>query len=690
MPTSLEIAPTIASPGALQPTAIQSDTFTGGAKPPIDHNLSNLADSLGHFNTGLQRFARAAGYDKLVEDKQAEAAANLANKQEAERRLTGYMQGTTPDQQWQDAVNGKVDFSTSPFTADLWHKTLASLAGQKLSQQISDQDSQGKIPYGDPHYNYQVDLLHQARDVRAQLGDDPSGVLDQHFNQAIESIRVDMGNRHRAAFAKQVQDQNGTAASLEFQDAFAAGVKQNMNGQQLSDAMDAVKQRLGPGIGGGDFGLAGHQYDKLQLAALQKAAQDPDTAQQAVSVLDAKRTAMDGKTALPSLGDNPNHSAAVEAIRSTAFKVLGKKADSDTQAAVASKNIASFDRADGSIGNIKGEDAPLNPLTGAPVPKMGPQQQIDAAAKGWLAKSRANDGGNHDYEGEFDKFSRNDVKHPELFDGLQRAVAGLGGQSGAGPEAAQAMDQAANRYQVMMAKDSGYTSHFLDKGTKEALDQYTMLTKDLHKDPTEATAIVQSAKAMPEEAKAVNFSSDDKQAILDAVNTVKPDGVRPLNKGMVQERLQDLTKAFMLTNQLQPQEAIKLAVKNLNENLVTINGAAVRGASIAHADVPAVQSLLKSGYEANKELFNSRGVTGPEQLSVQEMSPGLFHIRGVNGDTYSLPSANGRRSPMLSTQQIQSERNRLEAAGVQKLRDQAAGIGQPKIDPPVEMPPSQF
>lgn len=678
---SLELAPQIGGPEKIQPSSIQSDTFTGGEKPAIDHNLSALADSLGYFNKNLLQYARVQAADKLVRDKEAEAELKKQQMQESHNRLSKYLSGVTDDQLRTDIQTGRVDFSADPYVGDMWKKHAADVMVRGVVGQLDKEAREGRIPFGDDRYHPEQDVLNRVAEERKKYGAYDDAAFNDEVAKRIRPLMDQARAKHEDYKGRYYQGKNEQIAYDKFSDAIQDGIDAGLTGKDLSDHARSVHREIGPIISGGDYGVANDKLDELQLKAMAEAAQDPRQAEAVIGMLHAPRKGLNGEDLPPLSAALKNKDAAAHIIK-TANTALNKDFIADVQAKVLANDVAAIERMDSSIVGVK--DGKVLDRNEQPVPHLGAKERIEAATQVALDRIRQQ---NPDPAVALDKeieiTQRNSIKHPTLFGQMETLVKGLGGSAqGAtqvGEDQIAAITHGAELYEKAANQNYTWTHENLSKEARDKYSTFILMTRDMGMSPKEAAyAIAASSAKGPVH---VSFNKDQRDAIeLAARNASTKEGWfgnSVANQGPLADKIEEVARAYRANGIIDDDAAIKKATETVVKNFTAINGSLVSSSDLPKDAAPFAEKLIADEFKSNKAAFEARGITDSKQLTLVPFGRGVFMAVPRDGSLpVSVPVVKDGKVvdmyvPRFTVKQIKDKRDAAVAAAEQHLDETA-------------------
>lgn len=612
---------------AIQPGGVQSDTFTGAPRPVIDNNLSRLADSLGVFNAGLQRYSAA----RLAEDKtaalEAEKARAEAAKREAKEQYEAYRASRTETQQLDDMRAGRVNYASDPIMRDAWEANYGQLEARALAQKLDEERKAGGIALGNPEFNPDAFIVNRSAEIVDRLRGKPAALAA--FRQGMEHIRDGLTKQHQEAYGRAVVAQNEQIAWGAINDTFKAAADRGLTGKDLNDAVRATYKDIGPRLGGGSLDISYQRLDALYLDGLKRMAKDPRYAAQAIQVLDAERTAPDGKK-LPAMSASPRTLAEVEQIRGTALKSLGTAWEGQAKASVGERDLAAFMKADGSFVGLQDVEA-RNPFTGE-TKKFDSTGRKEAAVKAAIATVRAENQGRPDFERELDLSIKNGVKHPEWFSQLEagfiRSASPEGTQDIAGLEQNYAV------YKALAGKNYAYVEKHLSKDARKFFDTYDALVGTAGMQPTEAAQAI--ARIYAAEQKDPQVFAGRMREVEQKINGTDFNGMLSLggtavNQYTVREKVREVATSIVKAQGIGAEKAIELAMKRVKDTSAFVNGQVIMSPNVSKEDEPVLKAVVKGAFDRDPKYFRALGIDSDRQLSIQEVAPGRFAV--VRADT---------------------------------------------------------
>lgn len=665
---NLAMAPQIGDADKLQPTGVQSDTFQGHVQPAIDHNMSALSESLGHFNSNLEHYGLAmsrldaqgaaqGAADKLVRDKEAEKAQKLADQATAIKSYNVYRNTTTNDQQLTDIQTGRTNYASNPYVADFAKKDLATNAAEELAKTLHEQEAAGQIPFGTRDFNAERYVIGEAAKVREKYGLDNDAVVGHAFAGHLEGIRKGAVAKQEHALGLATQEQNSSSVYNNLGRNFdaTAGV-QGADPQAVMDGIRKTIAEVDPAVGGGDYGIKNKQYDALTLQMLAKKAEDPNTAVMAAAALDAKRADVDGHD-IGSMASNPALAAHVQHIREIATRTMDAEDGHNKTETIKAADIQAAQA--GQMKQIGEGREKLTTDLGSPLKGMSPPERQKEAIAGAIKQIRDQNGGKPDYEKEMRLAQQNDIPHPEVTRGIESAVGTIGSTSVAPADQTKALIQASNLYKMASAQGPDWAAKSINKGTKEAIDAFDQLTGSGGMTPAAATARIGVVKAQVKK-DPVDFTGQEKQQI-----SVYARDNSVVNAGEIEAKIGDLAKTLVTYTGMDKDKAIEAAQTKVLAQYPSLNGARISTSLVAPEDYPHVTALLENTFEKYKQDFHADGITKSNQLTVHPDGQGKLII---------IPSAGGTLSHVtrITPEMIKAQRDQTEASKFKALRDHAA------------------
>lgn len=672
-------APEIDGPVALQPPPLPGDTFTGAAQPPINNDLTRLADALSSFNHSLQSFGTAAA---AMQQKQlAEMEAARANK---------LIMGMTRDEAIERVQNGTMPNFADPFARAMVDKFTGQSYGERLVAGIQEQIKTGQIDLSStqPGTNIEDIITKQAL---AQLQSLPPHLQQSKaamagFQQRIESARDALMKaqleQRSAAFTR---EQEGIALK-KFDEMF-----ENTQGQPA----EATQQKLRGvylDLGKSKF-LRNDQLDQQLVNVLRNRASDPNSVEAVIHALSADRVGKDGEK-LPPLGANPRYAKDVQQIRDTARATLTKKFDDAMERQAVDNVKAAMERQDGSMWTMN-NGTYKNPYDRASGDRTVSVDKVKKqAVDEWLTYSQQLAASRQEkpelqFQREWDVLTANNIANPAwkaMLEGAPKAFANP--QALTNPVTRTAAMAAAEKFMQMDNANHPYVKNTLglDRNTLDFYEVYQAARQQLGKTTDEALDMAaaairtpdnendlavraQRAKDVEAKVKGMDFSTSW-SSYLPFVNSDAK------NAGAVQKRVLEVATLYTRIPGMSLDDAVKAAVETVQKRSVYINGHVVAD----NGWLPPAQ--FKGNIEAALESFHKQygaanHVGKATDLSIEPMGGGVFRIIDATqegGKPLYARDANGRVVPATITMPmllgLQKQKDAAKAVEIQQAQQQ--------------------
>ena len=601
----------LAPPDPIQPAPLQSDTFQGAPQPVIDHDLAQLADSLGDFNKNIR--AR-------LDFSQAQAKQTLQQQHLAE--FERWKAATSSEDQLNAIRAGKLPLEDDPLVEAGVKKYKAGVLAQELSKNI-DQELPSAPGFGTSSFDPDAYVREKAKPYMDFLqGDNMSTAF---FGNALDHVRsAVLGEQQKALGANQtaeIQD----AAWAQLDQAITSGVENHLNPQQISDQLRGIYKAVGPRPSG-SLGLKPGETDQILLQVLQGKAKDPAQAATVMGLLDAPR--QDGETTIPALSKSYRNAQAVQGIRSMALKTLGDQKDQEVQQAAVGIAMQALQQGNGSFDTITDQTL-SNPVDPSRTIDLKAKDIKDQAARATLNQIRAQNGGQPDWDKEIGVFVRNNVKHPELVPYLSTVP----GTSLDNPTQLDQVAQKGNLFDRISQYNRQYLVEHLPEHALKFWDGYSALVKS-GQSPQQAAQMVATIAASKTDSMSPHFDGETRQAVADAVQgkvwghwydpTSWFDTNNITNQNEMAQKINELAMTVTKASGLAPEKAVEYASDRILGNAVRLNGRAIVSPGLQQGDEKYIQPVLDRLYERNRAFYNAQGISSSDQISLMPLGNGTF------------------------------------------------------------------
>lgn len=669
----------LAAPDALQPSALQSDTFTGGVQAPIDQNLSQLHDALGLFNKNLR--ARL-DYDEHAH-KKALTEAHLAEYQRIKSSLTN-------EQQLDMIKSGKLPYEDDYFIGAVVKKDKADLLSKHLATQI-DNEIRTAPGFGTKDFNDGQYVVDKAKPYVDALAGDPKTMI--HFGENLTHIRSAVLQEQQKAQAETNQIAIHDAAFNQIDQFVTKAVADHLTGQQATDQLRQLYQDLGPRPDG-TLGLKPRETDRILLGVLQEKAKDPKQASLAQEMLDAPRVSLDGKNVIPALSKAWLNADAVRSIRSTANKTL---LDDETQQAtsrVTSAALQAFKDGNGTFSTLTDISVPSQRVAGqtVTVPSADVSKEVP---KLFLQEVRAANGGQPNYPAEIETFARNNVKHPELIPELNAAFGGFATQASKGAideNQTQAIIRAGNIWKSVSTKNLAYleTPGYMDQKAQTFYRSFDALRNYYGNDTVAAAAIAKrySGAAVYDPHEANKIKQDVDQSVKSYDFSYWPLRGSVENQGDLRAYVTNMANEVVMASGLDPKVVLNEIKQHAYNSAAYVNGRVILSPMVNKDHEPFLEAMVKKRYQDNKVDLAGQNVTSSSGMTLSPYNDGsLLLVNRANGQAIMEPmkdaSGNVRKTPtgvtMLQPALITRQNLAQAQASYDKLKDEE--IAQPPLPP---------
>ena len=676
---SLELAPEIGAPGAIQPGRIQSDTYSGFERPLIDNNAERLVSALGYFNNQLGGLHSALVSQDAKSRALAEARDKEAEKLLKEQAVSRYERmkaSITSDELLNRIKEGKEDWTADPLIEDIVARDQGRITADNLAKAI-DAELQGQtLPLGDPAFNPEKYLLEKSA---AFLADVPDGPGVKEFRERLDHLRESLASANEKAKGAAFVAMTEQKAYASITEQLNAGLKAGLTGKSLNDEVRKAWKELGPRMSGGVLGVPNQRLDEMYLDALQEAVKDPATAEQAISVLNAPREGMDGRP-LPSLDANPKNNDRIVGLRQAAIATLQAAEKKAIEDQYVNDAATAFFRGDGTFNTLRDRYVTGEKYGVAVDLKANATKEVVASKA--LDVIRAKSGGQPNYQAEVPIFVRNNVAHPELTGIIEGGFSGVGGTNmrnvgDATPTQLEAIKAGAEAYRSIHDINPVYTANHVQDRTEAFYNAYNILTRSMGYTPDAAAAqiaLAYSRSASPEGDRRLGLMQEELNQRIGSINFNeewwKIFGGRAVNPYDLRQQINDIAKTMSMVEGITAEAAVDRAVDLMKERAVYVNGTAVLGTNLQRDDVPAIKDALGVIFNRHTDALKSIGVSDPAGMSVIPIGNGeAYMVKKADGTgpvtipvTDSSGKIVGERPLYISYQSISAARNARAAA----------------------------
>lgn len=681
----------------------------GYAKPaqaPIDNSWALLEQGLGHFSAGMAKLANSTKEDARVK--------RLAEFEQ-------WRQARTDETTLKAVREGKTGYESDKVVAAAYGKMWGGLEGQELGRRIDKAIADGTAQgYGTDKFDPDALVTEMAKEHLARVANNPFATiaLGDQIDVARKAVRA--GHEKALSQLQTERIQNGAYEQvwLAVKDAVAQNTTHEadhsgyVSGQDIMDTLRApggVYQAFGPRKRGGAFDMRSKEIDEIVLKVATEMAQHPETAVLATQLLTANRTFEDG-TSLP-LSATAAHGPRIAEITRTASSTLTKSFQADYTEAAVSGGKQAFLMRDGKFASY--QPAPIaNPLDSSKPFHVG-KEELNKRVASELASDMEDQYKSLLASGQSDKalevldatistFSGNNVTHPIHIPFLKSVVAGIGMEDikagGVPSDKVAALEEAVPLFERYRQLNEHYLREHVGEDNFRAMEAYIYGKREKGLSPASAARGVALGKQAFSEA---NLAHLERKAETELSNNLDfsygystgayfkswlPFTGGVYNGKEVSNEAAKEASYLMAYNQIPAVEALKIAIKNVRDRTVGINGRAVidnrltPGVSASgHNDEDAIYKLLDGAWKANKEAIQNQfpHVKSASDLSIRRHADGVYEIIPANADNGTVleglqGNKDGKTFPLRITfQQIQQTRSELWKGITQSQQKQA-------------------
>lgn len=627
-------APDIQGPERLGSPGSPEAAFSGAARPVIDHQLANVADALGAFNTNLTQFGTAAQKYYAHQQQQTEQA-----------WLNREILGRTPEQWLGDTHSGALPAPQNPIIRGAMDKYTGMTLGDQIGQQFSSDVKSGVINLLDPKVQVDSVITKMVQDRIANY--DGQGNAWRYANNpyALAGLRGKVDALREAAIKKQSDAQ----AEDFYKQQFGVGYRElnsvfdtpNISQEQVQQVIREKYHALGSMNPKSGMQIPPQVLDKAMIDVARTRASDPNTAAAALYALTAERADINGNK-LPPLAANPRYAQDIVKIETTARGQLANRYISDTKNVATDSALDALEKKDGSFWTLTDtERKNVFKRVGDPQENFivkAEEARREAVIK-FLNKSEQEGGTPIErFEREYDVMSSNNVTHPVWKETLTNAARALTDPSSLTDPAKRQQAQAAGElFMTLSERNYPYVKTLLG-GDKEATDLWTvyraartglglngdraldMAAAAIRQPESEHDAAVrtQRAKEVADKVTGMDWGQGWKYYFPFVNDTSK-------NVSGVQKRVLDIASVLVRVNGLTLDDAVKASMQAVSERSMVINGHLVPDTSgmPTQAQKPYIEKLLGTAFKTYGEEW---GVDSPNQLYIKPAGGGNFTV----------------------------------------------------------------
>lgn len=679
------------------------------AQAPIDQSWALLEQGLGHFSASMTKLAHSTKEDDRV-------------KRLAE--LEQWRQARTDDTALKLIREGKTGYESDKIVAGAYGKMWGGLEGQNLGKRIDKAITEGTIQgYGTDRFDPDAVVTEMAKEHLARVASNPHATIA--LGDQIDVARKALRAGHEKALSQLQTDRMSNAAYEQTWLAVKDAVAQNarveagtsheadhigyVSGQDIMDTLrrdGGVYHSFGPRKRGGAFDMRTKEIDQIVLKVADEMAQHPETAVLATQLLTANRTFEDG-TNLP-LSATAAHGPRIAEITRTASATLTKSYQADYTKAATEGGKRAFLMRDGSFAGY--QPAPIqNPLDSSKPfhiekEKLNKQVASEVATAmdeqyRSLIQSGQADKAREVLDATISTFSGNNVAHPIHIPLLKSVVAGVGIEdikSGAVPnDKVAALEETVPLFERYRQLNEHYLREHMGEDNFRAMEAYIYGKREKGLSPAAAARGVALGKQAFSEANIGHLERKAETALSNNLDfsygystyayfkSWLPFTGGVFNGKEVSNEAAKEAAYLMAYNDITADEAIKVAVKNVRDRTVGINGRAVIDNRLTpgveatgHNDEDAIHVLLKGAWDTHKVAIQNQfpHIKSADDLSIRKHADGVYEIIPAKVDgglvLTGLQSEKGFTLKM-TFQQIQQKRAELWKGITQSQQKQA-------------------
>ena len=621
-------APPLAGPVPLQPAPIPSDTYAPPARPPIDHNLENLANALGGFNVSL------LAYGKKNQGKDRETAEAIANRTIA---------GNTNEQYIKATKDGNLPVYGNPFARAVYDKHLGSVYADQTKSRVLEAIGKGEINLQDGNTNIdQIITQYANEDLKSIDGLASSKVGYAGYKEGIDTFRQSMLQKQHEEFAKAHVERMNSVAFGQFNRVF--DTFQGADPAVTQNFVRGLYRDIGPGSAAN---IPRNQLDQQLMNVVKNKAADPHSVEDALHVLSADRKDENGNP-LPPLGKNPKLLAEVQETSKIATATLTKKYDDDTKQRAIGVASEALKRQDGSWWHLT-DTSYVNPVSGERKTVLADdikkQAVTDTLTWSKITSADRKETPAARFEREWQIFSKADIPQPEWKDTLEGAAkAFTDPQSLTNPASRDQATNAAHLYMAIAERNYPYLKGTLklDEKSRDFYTVYDVVRNQMGLSDDKALDFAAQAGRTPDNENDLAVRRVQAKEVADKVrssnfanwyNVIYGGNVE--NQGAVQKRVMDIASVLTRVPGTTVEGAVDQAMKFVQSRSMYINGQVLPDTGYVPPPElkPVIEGMLDDYAKQHGKEF---GVTSGSDLSVVPNGGSTFRIVKKN-DGFALP-----------------------------------------------------
>lgn len=606
---------------------VQSSTYAPAPAPAVNPDYERLASALGQFGTQVNRLA---AQQKAEQEKKDREAAML--------KWQHYLASTSNPEQVAAVNAGEIPYWHDPLISKDVQSYWGGKAAEGLGGEIDKDIAEGKVKLGSNDFNPEQFVKERAQGLIPRIGSSPYAMAS--YNNGVKAIIQKLDREHKAVRgeAHKAWVHNSFADRVDATILRAKTLGQDGDVGPLVAAVRDLQKGYGPRENGGVHGQEYKELDETLLKVLKTHADDVQMHGVIKGILEADRGALDAAgQKIPSLARTAKLRPTIEAIYEQMRVAQVRHNRMVIEGNVKARAGQLFLRGDGTLGQMPEQQIPIPGGRESDVVKVSPKQLLDQGAEAAVAQIRAENKDNplRAFDLEANLFAKNDHKHPQWFDEMERGrIAGLApsemGQPHI-PSQADEIEKGARIYNDLMARGgSGYVQKHLSKESERFYEAYNSLRQS-GLSPVAAAAAVQKMEEQNKQDPSVLRGTHD--AVDRVVKSVLTDDKwgpfndESINAAQVRRHITDLATIYVRARGMDPEKAVKEAGEVIrsrgfhyrNQFLVGVPG-------ITEKDAPALDLVLKQKYERYGEYFKSRGIDSAEGLAVAPDNKGRLHV----------------------------------------------------------------
>ena len=663
-------APDIKGPEPLRTEPLPGDTFTGATRPEMNQNAAHIADALGAFNTNLLSFGSAYAH--------ANAAANKALEEAAANKV---IDGLTPTDLQTRYQAGQFDGATAhqrAFIDKAYANSLAATTKAEIDGRIKD--GTVKLTSDNP--------LVPPPDVTAQITDlmkpafaqaSRSPVAFNAFSKEMQTHRLDlMRQQADAVIAQRNQIRTDTVDR-----SLSQVLDMSPSPEAAHNLMREAYRELGPGTAAN---MTFTDLDNRLMKVLTNRANDPNTATQALYLLQKERTDLRTGQPMPPIAAKPGLFDTSQAVIKAATSTLATDWVTKAKDVAAQQALSYLKKGDGSFTNVI--DTPLhNPFkpAGASPEMVSAEEAKKTAVKLALAESarEARDGNETpttQFNREYDLLAKNNVEHPVWKQTLKDAAGALTNPTAlTDPNQLKRTMGAGELFMNLAERDYPYARSLMDKSTADTWDTYRTLRLFAGMNAQEAVAAAAQATATPETDAAKEQRASMAKTVREKVTASGlmdwgtwlrswvPGGnaATASNVSIARQQVLELATTLSRVPGLDADKAIEVAKKAVTDHSVVINGYLIPDPSgQMKQNKPHLENIIERFVQQHGEVV---GVHSPADLTVMPAGGGNFQL-------WSRADGVGVGHPVYLNDRIVTITGAGEGNMIQRMKDEQAAV----------------